>query len=112
MHFVAFLLLDGTTFYDTTESNEVGGAEHYIEVLVVADKSVVDYHGKSNVEKYLATMMSIVCFFFLFNASYMLDSVVLRFYTYESTKFSRVVRVSLLFIIGSVCREYKVSGVW
>jgi hypothetical protein len=54
----------GTTFYDTTQTNEVGGVDHYIEVLVVADKSVVDYHGKSNVEKYLATMMSIVCFFY------------------------------------------------
>ena len=36
----------------------------------------------------------------------------IRFYTCESIKFFRVVRVSLLCIIDSVCRECRVSGVW
>lgn len=48
------------TFEGTEENNKVSGSQHYIEVLVVADKSVVDFHGKGKVEKYLMTMMNIV----------------------------------------------------
>ena len=53
----------GTVFNDaTSETNEVGGADYYIEVMILADKSMVDYHGKTHIEKYLNTMSQIVRF--------------------------------------------------
>ena len=55
-----FSSLAGTTFVDDIQTNEVGGTDYFIEVLVIADKSMVDYHGKGHVEKYLNTMMRIV----------------------------------------------------
>lgn len=64
-----FSSLAGTTFVDDIQTNEVGGTDYFIEVLVIADKSMVDYHGKGHIEKYLNTMMRIVSkitFFFLF----------------------------------------------
>eukprot|EP00111_Clytia_hemisphaerica_P009451 TCONS_00027721-protein len=51
----------GTVFNDaTSETNEVGGADYYIEVMILADKSMVDYHKKTHIEKYLNTMNQIV----------------------------------------------------
>lgn len=40
-------------------TNSVGGDHHYIEVLVVADLSVIRFHGKDKIEKYILTMMDI-----------------------------------------------------
>ena len=40
-------------------TNSVGGDHHYIEVLVVADDSVIKFHGRTGIEKYILTMMDI-----------------------------------------------------
>ena len=68
MFFFLFFLA-GTTFSDGIESNEVsGGTDYYIEVMVLADQSMVDFHGKGHIEKYLNTMMRIVSIFLYFRS--------------------------------------------
>ena len=36
--------------------------ENYVETLVVADKTMIAYHGKQEIEPYILTVMNIVSF--------------------------------------------------
>lgn len=42
--------------------------DHYVEVLVVADNKMLLYH-QNNLENYVLTLFSTVCFFFPFNSA-------------------------------------------
>lgn len=53
------IVLGGTQFNEVIEQNEVIG-NYFMEAMVIADDSVVDFHGRQNIEKYLLTMMNIV----------------------------------------------------
>ena len=39
--------------------------EHYVETLVVVDKTMIAYHGKQEIEPYILTVMNIVSAFLL-----------------------------------------------
>ena len=39
--------------------------EHYVETLVVVDKTMIAYHGKQEIEPYILTVMNIVSAFIL-----------------------------------------------
>ena len=39
--------------------------EHYVETLVVVDKTMIAYHGKQEIEPYVLTVMNIVSAFIL-----------------------------------------------
>lgn len=41
-------------------SNDVIGDDKWIEALIIADQSVVRFHGKSKVEKYLLVLSNMV----------------------------------------------------
>lgn len=40
--------------------------EHYVETLVVADKMMVGYHGRRDIEQYILSVMNIVSVFHYF----------------------------------------------
>ena len=62
-------LLEGMELHPVT-SNEVVGDDKWIEALVVADQSVVNFHGKSKVEKYLLILSNMVTLLLLLFLSY------------------------------------------
>ncbi len=37
------------------------GEDHWIEALIIADESIVAFHGKDKVEKYLLVLSNMVC---------------------------------------------------
>ena len=68
---IFIFLLEGMELHPVT-SNEVVGDDKWIEALVVADQSVVNFHGKSKVEKYLlilSNMVTLLLLLFLSNYS-------------------------------------------
>ena len=42
-------------------SNKLMGEDNWIEALIVADESIVAFHGKDKVEKYLLILSNMVC---------------------------------------------------
>ncbi len=52
-------------------SNKLMGREHWIEALIVADETIVRFHGKDKVEKYLLVLSNMVsncvCYVCLFS---------------------------------------------
>ena len=46
--------------FEKIKTFQVAATKHYIEVCVVADDSIVKFHGRKNLEKYILTMMGIV----------------------------------------------------
>ena len=59
---IFFYSLAGKNLRRTTQNEikKIIGAK-YIESMVVADKSVVDFHGKGRAERYIMALMNIVC---------------------------------------------------
>ena len=59
-HFSALEHPDNETSHPGSRKRRSAQAQRYMEVMLVADDSVVQFHGEDLVEQYLLTQMSIV----------------------------------------------------